>query len=449
MIVRLFILLFFYSFSVNATEVHERILANGLKVLVKEQHRSPVVVTQIWYKVGSSYEPSGMTGISHMLEHMMFKGTDKHPAGEFSKIIAENGGRENAFTGRDYTAYFQTLEKSRLAISFELEADRMQHLHLLADELKKEAQVVMEERRMRTEDQPRAKLQEYLLAMAYTNSPYKNPVIGWPSDIENYQVEDLQQWYQAWYAPNNATLVVAGDVQAEEVFKLAEQYFSAIPAQVIKPLKPQKEMPQVGVRRMVVQLPSEVPYVLMAYKVPSLKVAEQDWEAYALDVLAGVLDGGDSARLATRLQRGQKIASSVGAGYDLGARLEELFLFEATPVKGKSLLDMEIALKTEIRALQRGLIDDKELARVKAQVLAHSVYEQDSLFYQAMKLGMYETVGLGWQASEAYRQKINQVTAMQVRAVAEKYLVESQLSIAYLEPQSMTMENKMGVNHAH
>jgi zinc protease len=211
------------------------------------------VVTQIWYKVGSSYEPSGLTGISHMLEHMMFKGTDKHPAGEFSKIISENGGRENAFTGRDYTAYFQTLEKSRLAISFALEADRMQHLHLLTDELKKELQVVMEERRMRTEDQPRAKLQEYLMAMAYTNSPYRNPVIGWPSDIENYQVEDLQQWYQAWYAPNNATLVVVGDVQAKEVFKLAEQYFSAIPAQDIKSLKPQKEMPQVGVRRMTVQ----------------------------------------------------------------------------------------------------------------------------------------------------------------------------------------------------
>lgn len=449
MIVRLFILLIFYSFSANATEVQERILANGLKVLVKEQHRSPVVVTQIWYKVGSSYEPSGITGISHMLEHMMFKGTDKHPAGEFSKIISENGGRENAFTGRDYTAYFQTLEKSRLAISFELEADRMQHLHLLADELKKELQVVMEERRMRTEDRPRAKLQEYLMAMAYVNSPYKNPVIGWPSDIESYQVEDLQQWYQAWYAPNNATIVVAGDVQAEEVFKLAEQYFSAIPARTIKRLKPQKEMPQVGVRRMTVQLPSEVPYLLMAYKVPSLKVAEKDWEAYALDVLAGVLDGGGSARLPARLQRGQKIATSAGAGYDLGARLEELFLFEATPVKGKSLLDMEIALKTEIRALQRELIDEKELERVKAQVLAHSVYEQDSLFYQAMKLGMHETVSLGWQTSEAYMQKINQVTAEQVRAVAGKYLVESQLSIAYLEPQSMSTKNKMGANHAH
>jgi zinc protease len=449
MIVRLFILLIFYSFSANATEVQERILANGLKVLVKEQHRSPVVVSQIWYKVGSSYEPSGITGISHMLEHMMFKGTDKYPAGEFSKIISENGGRENAFTGRDYTAYFQTLEKSRLAISFELEADRMQHLHLLADELKKELQVVMEERRMRTEDRPRAKLQEYLMAIAYVNSPYKNPVIGWPSDIENYQVEDLQQWYQAWYAPNNATIVVAGDVQAEEVFKLAEQYFSAIPTQTIKPLKPQKEMPQVGVRRMTVQLPSEVPYLLMAYKVPSLKVADKDWEAYALDVLAGVLDGGASARLPARLQRGQKIATSVGVGYDLGARLEELFLFEATPVKGKSLLDMEIALKTEIRALQRELIDEKELARVKAQVLAHSVYEQDSLFYQAMKLGIHETVGLGWKISEAYMQKINQVTAEQVRTVAGKYLVESQLSIAYLEPQSMSNKNKMGANHAY
>lgn len=449
MIARLFVLLFFYSLSANATEVHERILTNGLKILVKEEHRSPVVVSQIWYKVGSSYEPAGITGISHMLEHMMFKGTDSYPAGEFSKIIAENGGRENAFTGRDYTAYFQTLEKSRLAISFELEADRMQHLHLLAEELEKELQVVMEERRMRTEDNPRAKLQEYLMALAYTNSPYRNPVIGWPADIQNYQVEDAQQWYQKWYAPNNATLLVVGDVQAQAVFKLAEQYFGAIPMQTIKPLKPQVEMPQVGVRRMTVKLPSKVPYILMAYKVPSLKTAEQAWEAYALDVLAAVLDGGDSARLPARIQRGQQIASSVGAGYDLGGRLEELFFFEATPVNGKTLLDMELALKTEIRSLQRELISRKELARVKAQVMAQSVYEQDSLFYQAMKLGMAETVGLGWQTSEQYREKINQVTAEQVRLVAEKYLLESQLSIAYLEPQTMTQNTKAGGHHAH
>ncbi|WP_221894488.1 M16 family metallopeptidase [Bathymodiolus japonicus methanotrophic gill symbiont] len=449
MIVRVLMVLMCCSFSVHANRVQERVLANGLKVLVKEEHRSPVVVSQIWYKVGSSYEPSGITGISHMLEHMMFKGTDSHPAGEFSEIIAANGGRENAFTGRDYTAYFQALEKSRLAISFELEADRMQHLHLLAAELTKELQVVMEERRMRTEDKPRAKLQEYLMAMAYSNSPYRNPVIGWPADIENYRIDDLQRWYQQWYAPNNAILIVVGDVHAEKVFKLAEQYFGAIPAREIAVLKPQTEVPQVGVRRMTIKLPAKVPYILMAYKVSSLKTVGQEWEAYALDVLATVLDGGESARLPARLQRGQQLASSVGAGYDLGGRLEELFMFEATPIKGKSLLDMEIALKTEIRALQRKVISAEELARVKAQVMANSIYEQDSLFYQAMKLGMAETVGLGWQTAEQYREKINQVTAEQVRLVADKYLVESQLSIAYLEPQTMSENTQQGVKHAH
>ncbi len=448
MIIRLCIVLF-YSFSVYATEVQERVLTNGLKVLVKEEHRSPVVVSQIWYKVGSSYEPLGITGISHMLEHMMFKGTNKYPAGEFSKIIAENGGRENAFTGRDYTAYFQTLEKTRLAISFALEADRMQHLKLIAEELEKELQVVMEERRMRTEDNPRAKLQEYLMALAYSNSPYRNPVIGWPADIENYQVDDLLQWYQQWYAPNNATLIVAGDVQAEDVFKLAEHYFAAIPGKAIKTLKPHTEMEQVGVRRMTVKLPAKVPYILMAYKVPSLNTVAAEWEAYALDVLAAVLDGGGSARLPARLQRGQQVASSVGAGYDISGRLEELFLFEATPVNGQSLLDLEIALKTEIRTLQRDAISAHELARVKAQVMAQSVYEQDSLFYQAMKLGIAETVGLGWKKAEQYRDKINQVTAEQVRWVADKYLIESHLSIAYLEPQTMAANAKPGVHHAH
>ncbi len=449
MINRLFIFLFFYSIHVSAIEVQEHQLANGLKILVKEQHRSPVVVSQIWYKVGSSYEPVGMTGISHMLEHMMFKGTDKHPAGEFSKIIAENGGRENAFTGRDYTAYFQTLEKSRLAISFELEADRMRHLHLLSEELKKELQVVLEERRLRTDDNPHAKLQEYFMAMAYTNSPYRNPVIGWPKEIASYQVTDLQQWYQKWYAPNNATLVVVGDVDAQHVFNLAEKYFANIPKSEINPLKPQVEMPQIGVRRMTVQIPAKVPYILMGYKVPTLKTANEPWEAYALEVLAAVLDGGDSARLATHLQRGQKIASSVGAGYDLGARLEELFLLEATPVKGKTLLDMELALKAEVRQLQRVLMSPQELARVKAQVLAHSIYEQDSLFYQAMKLGMSETVGNGWQKSEAYLQKINQVTVEQVQSVAKKYLIEAHLSIAYLQPQAIHINAKLGVHHGH
>ena len=418
----------------GAPKVSERILENGLKVLVKEDHRSPIAVSQVWYKVGSSYEPGGITGISHMLEHMMFKGTDAQPAGEFSRIISENGGEENALTGNDYTAYFQTMEASRLAVSFELEADRMRNLHLQGDELKKELQVVTEERRMRTDDNPQAKMQEHFAALAYTNSPYRNPVIGWPSDIENYQVQDLQNWYQRWYAPNNATLVVVGDVQPEAVFELAEKYFGALlPSQVETP-KPQIEVEQLGVRKITVKVPAKLPYLVMGYKVPTLKTAKLQWEAYALEVLAGVLDGGESARLPSILVRGKQIAVSVGAGYSLSSRLSDLFTLEATPAEGKTVWTLESALKDEIAKLQINLIDPEELQRIKAQVLAKAVYERDSGFYQAMQIGMLETVGLSWKVAEEYVDNINQVSAEQVRAVARKYLVEDKLSVAYLEP---------------
>jgi zinc protease len=419
-------------------KVYEQTLHNGLKVLVKPDRRAPVEVSQIWYKVGSSYEPGGITGVSHMLEHMMFKGSKQYPAGEFSRIIAENGGSENAFTGSDYTAYFQTMEKSRLEISFKLEADRMRNLDLKAEELEKELQVVTEERRMRTDDQPRAKLQEQFNAMAFANSPYKHPVIGWPSDIANYKVEDLQAWYQQWYAPNNATLVVVGDVEPEQVFKLAEQYFGGLQPSVIKPLKPQDEIEQKGVRKITVKAPAKLPYLMMGYKTPVLKTAQPQWEAYALEVLAGVLDGGSSARLQSRLVRGKEIAVSAGAGYDLTSRLPEMFLLEATPVEGKTVFDLEYALKEEVYQLQSELISKEELQRIKAQVLANEVYQKDSNFYQAMQIGMLETVGIGWQKGDEYVANINKVTAEQVRDVARKYLVEDHLNVAYLDPQPIT-----------
>ena len=412
----------------------EHNLANGLKVLVKEDNRSPVVVSQVWYKVGSSYEPGGITGISHMLEHMMFKGTDKHAVGEFSRIIAENGGDENAFTGQDYTAYFQTMAADKLSVSLELEADRMRNLHLLPEELKKELQVVTEERRMRTDDNPQGKMNEHFNAMAFSNSPYKHPVIGWPADIAAYTVEDLQAWYQRWYAPNNATLVVVGDVKADEVFALAERYFAPLKTSEIKPLKPQTEIGQLGLRRMTVKVPAKLPSVVMGYKVPVLKTAENEWEAYALEVLAGILDGGSSARLTSCLVRGKQIAVSAGAGYGLTSRLPDLFQLEATPAEGKTLVQMEAALKAEITKLQFALVSVEELQRIKAQVLASKVYERDSNFYQAMQLGMLETVGLGWQRADEYVDKVNQVTAAQVQEVAKKYLIDDHLSIAYLEP---------------
>ena len=421
----------------SSVKVHERILKNGLKVLVKEDHRSPVAVSQVWYKVGSSYEPNGITGVSHMLEHMMFKGTEKYPAGEFSRIIAENGGNENAFTGRDYTAYFQTMEKSRLEVSFELEADRMRNLRLDPEELKKELEVVTEERRMRTDDKPRSKTQEYFMAMAFTNSPYKNPVIGWPSDIANYQVGDLQTWYERWYAPNNAILVVVGDVDPEAVLKLAKKYFGPLKPEVIVPPKPRIEPAQKGKRELTVKAPAEVPYTIMGYKAPVLSTAEEDWEPYALEVLANVLDGGDSARLTRDLVRGSQIATSAGAGYDLYDRQAGLFLLDGTPAGDSTVADVQAALFEQIQQLKDEPVTDKELTRIKSGVVASAVYELDSIFYQAMKIGQLEAVGLDWRLADEYVDRINAVTAEQVQAVAKKYLVEEALTVAVLDPLPM------------
>lgn len=425
-------------------KVQEHVFGNGLKILVKEDHRAPVVVSQVWYKVGSSYEPGGITGISHMLEHMMFKGTKQYPVGEFSRIIAENGGQENAFTGSDYTAYFQTMEKSRLEISFKLEADRMRNLDLKAEELEKELQVVTEERRMRTDDKPRAKTLEQFNAVAFSNSPYQNPVIGWPSDIANYQIDDLKAWYQQWYAPNNATLVVVGDVDADQTIQLAEQYFADLQTSIIKPLKPQAEIEQKGMRKLTVKAPAKLPYLLMGYKVPVLKTAQPEWEAYALEVLAGILDGGNSARLPARLVRGKQIAVAAGAQYGMTSRLPEMFMLEATPAEGKSVFDLEYALKDQVYQLQSELVSPEELQRVKAQVLANDIYQKDSNFYQAMQLGLLETVGIGWQKADEYVAKINRVTAEQVREVARKYLIDDTLTVAYLDPQPITDTPKTG-----
>jgi zinc protease len=422
------------TLQASEPEVHEYMLDNGLKVLVQEDHRAPAVVSQVWYKVGASYEHGGITGISHMLEHMMFKGTDKHPPGEFSRIIAANGGRENAFTGEDYTAYFQQLEKSRLPVSFELEADRMRNLKLIEPEFAKEHQVVLEERRLRTDDQPRAKMQEHFDGVAYTNSPYKNPVIGWPDDVAGLGLADLKDWYKLWYAPNNATLVVVGDVNPDEVFKQAKKFFGPLKKSELPPLKPRGEVEQLGLRRMTVKVPAKLPYLVMGYKAPALKTAPDESEAYALEVAAGILDGGNSARLSSRLVRGQQIAASAGASYNLYSRLSTLFSLEGTPVQGKNVADLEKALLDEVRRLRDEPVAADELQRVKAQVLASHVYQLDSMFYQAMQLGTAETVGLGWKKVREYVDKVNAVTAEQVRNVAQKYLVDERLTIAHLDP---------------
>lgn len=426
----------------SAGEIHEFKMANGMKVLVKEDHRAPVVVSQVWYKVGSSYEHSGITGVSHVLEHMMFKGTKKHAAGEFSRIIAENGGRENAFTGKDFTAYFQQLEKSRLHVSFEMEADRMRNLTLPEEEFKKELAVVMEERRMRTEDKATALTSEQFFATAYTNNPYNQPIIGWMNDLESMQVEDLQKWYKKYYAPNNATLVVVGDVIASEVFELAKKYFASLKPSEIEMTKPRLDAEQKGERRITVKAPARLPYLLMGYKVPSYKTAKEDWEPYALDVLAYVLSGGSSSRFSKSLVRQQQIAVSADTGYGIFSRLDELFLVDATPAAGYDVKQLEAAINKELDKVKTELVSEQELERIKAQTIAAKVYEKDSIFYQAMQIGMLETVGLDWRLNNEYTKRIRQVTAEQIQKVAQKYLVNDTLTVAVLDPQPVTTKKR-------
>jgi len=422
-----------------AATVHQYQLDNGLKILVKEDHRAPVVVSQVWYKVGSSYEHDGITGVSHALEHMMFKGTEKFPSGEFSRIISENGGRDNAFTGADYTAYFQTMEKSRLVISFELEADRMRFLSLPRDAFEKEIEVVKEERRWRTEDKPQSYMYEVAMATAYQTSPYRFPVIGWMQDLNNMTIEDLTDWYQKWYAPNNATVVVVGDVVPDEVYALAKQYFGPLPAGEPITMKVQEEVEQQGAKRVKVKRPAELPYLMMLYKTPVVKPGsenqdEWDWEPYALEVLAGILDGGNSARIASRLIRGSEVAASASASYNMASRLDNLFKLSGTPAQGKSIQELEVAFRKVILDLQGNPVTEEELQRVKAQVISSDVYEKDSVFYQAMIIGILETVGLSWQLADKYVDRVKAVTTEQVMEVAKKYLIDDRLTVSELDP---------------
>jgi zinc protease len=415
-------------------DVSEYMLDNGMKVIVKEDHRAPVVVSQVWYKVGASYEPDGVTGISHALEHMMFKGTDKLGPGEFARVISALGGTENAFTSRDYTAYFETLAVEHLDRALELEADRMRNLQLDAAEFAKEIEVVKEERRLRTEDKPSGKVYEQFNAVAWRASPYQNPVIGWMNDLENMTLEDLADWYRRWYAPNNATLVVVGDVEPAAVRDMAERHFGSLPQSEIPPLKPAAEPGQYGETRVEVRVPAKQPYLLMGYKTPIVGRSQEPWEPYALYVLSSVLDGGSSARLSRELVRGRAIAASAGADYDSYSRLPGMFVLDGTPTDGHTVAELEQALREQVARMRDELIDAAELKRVVTQAVASKVYEADSLFYRAMEIGMLETIGLDWRLTTTEIEALKAVTPEQVRTVAQRYLVDDNLTVATLHP---------------
>ena len=420
---------------VAADNTAERELANGLRVIVKTDRRAPVVAAVVWYKVGSIDEVSGGTGVAHVLEHMMFKGTKSLAAGEYSRTIAAAGGRDNAFTSTDFTGYFATLQKSNLDLMLRLEADRMANLTLSPEEFAKEIKVVMEERRWRTDDQPRSLVYEQLMATALTAHPYRNPIVGWMSDLENMRVEDAREFYRRWYVPNNAVLVVVGDVEPSEVFELAQKRFGAIPPRPLPMRKPQDEPPQLGAKRVVVKAPAELPYVMMAFRVPVLRDAEKDWEPYALEMLSAVLDGSEAARLRRALIREERVASVANASYESVSRGPGFFYLYGAPTQGRTVAEVEQGLRREMAKIAEHGVSDEELERAKAQAIAAQVFQRDSMFYQARVIGVLETAGIPHQTIDLQLKKLREMTSDQVREVARKYFREDALSIAYLDPQ--------------
>ena len=415
----------------------EHRLANGLRLIVKEDRRAPTVVHMVWYRAGSMDEANGTTGVAHVLEHMMFKGTPATGPGEFSRQVAAAGGRDNAFTSRDYTAYFQQVPKQKLAQMMQLEADRMRHLTLDAREFEQEIRVVMEERRLRTDDQPQSLLFEQMSAVALQAHPYRVPVIGWMNDLESMTVQDARDWYDRWYVPNNAFVVVVGDVDHQAVFRLAEEHYGSLESRPLLARKPQSEPPQNGIRRLTVKAPAELPVVLMAYKVPVIRDVEKDGDPYALEMLAAILDGHDAARFSRTLVRQRKIAVYAGAGYDATARGPGLFYVQGSPSAGTSRAELESGFRAEIARIVGEGVSREELERAKAQRVAGQIYKLDSMFAQAMEIGQLETAGLHHALGRQMIDKLQAVTAEDVRSVARRYLTDDHLTVAELDPQPL------------
>lgn len=420
--------------AAQAELAHEFMLKNGMKIIVKEDHRAPTVAHMVWYKAGSMDEVNGTTGVAHALEHMMFKGTKTLKPGEFSQRVAALGGRENAFTSKDYTAYFQQVEKSRLEKVMALEADRMANLVFDKEEFAREIRVVMEERRWRTEDQPIPLVYEALNAAAFTAHPYRHPIVGWMSDLQSMTIQDAKAWYDRWYAPNNATMVVAGDVDPKQVLALAEKYFGKIQRKAVPTTKPQVEPSQRGIKRVTVKAPAENPYVVLAFKVPALRNVEKDDESHALDVLAAILDGYDNARLNAKLVRTDRVANSAGAGYSNVSRGPVFFLLDGTPTAGTTTEQLEKLLRAEVERIAKEGVSEQELKRVKTQLIAGQIYKRDSIFGQAMEIGVMEMTGLSHKNIDRIIEKLKTVTVEQVQAVAQKYFGDDALTVATLIP---------------
>ncbi len=410
-------------------QVFETTLANGLKVILLENHKAPLATFHVWYRVGSRNEEWGRTGLSHMLEHMMFKGTKKYRPEEYSRIIQENGGETNAFTSRDYTGYFATLGSDRVQVVMDLEADRMPNLNLREEDFVTERMVVIEERRQRTEDDPQAFLMEQLEATAFLVQPYHWPIIGWMEDLMRFTLEDLKRHYQTYYNPANSFLVAVGDFRRGEMLSRMEKTFGGIPQAVAPQQEKPKDPPQAGERRIFVKKEAQLPFLVMGYRIPNLRHPD----SYVLEVINAILSGGKSSRLHQKLVLERQLALEADSENSLLSKDPALFYVYATPLPGKQVGEVEKALEEEIERLQKEPVEQRELEKVKNQLEASFIYSQDSLFFQAILLARYE-IAQSWKVIDQYLPLIRRVTAQDIQRVARQYLIPDNRTVGTLIP---------------
>ena len=424
----------------TASEAQEFTLKNGMTLIVKVDPRAPTAVHMLWVRVGSMDEVDGVSGVAHVLEHMLFKGTAKVKQGEFSRRVAALGGRENAFTNKDYTGYYQQIPAKRLAEVMALEADRFANNQWPDIEFTKEIEVVKEERRMRTEDSPRMLMYEQLYATQFVASPYRRPVIGWMNDLDAMTPQDARDFYKRWYVPANAAIVVVGDVDVTEVKRLAESTYGQIPPGVVPARKPREEPVQTGTRRVLVKAPADQAYLALSWKVPNFsgfEATDDNRDALALTLLAAVLDGYNGARLDRALAQGEgRLADRAGASNTMSGRGPQVFMLDAVPAKGKTPEQLEAALRAQITKIAKEGVSEAEMRRVKAQWMASNVYQRDSIFNQARELGGSWIEGMPLDSAERLLESLNTITPAHVQAVAAKYFGDDTLTVATLLPQA-------------
>jgi zinc protease len=419
------------------SDISDFSLDNGLRIYVLEDHRTPLAWFQIWYNVGSSDEVNGLTGISHALEHMMFKGTSKYGPGKIDQIISENGGVQNAFTSSDYTCYWQRLPANKIETSFDIESDRMKNLILTEPDFKKERQVILEERRMRTEDNPDGLAYEQFVATLKLATPYQNPVIGWQRDINNITVGDMRSWYDKWYTPKNAVIVVAGDVEPNKVYALAAKYFGKIESHSIAPRPNLSPVPQLGKKTLDIKVAAKVPSFYFGFQTPSLRTIPKDKrvEVYALALLDQVLTGGESSILERELVRKSRLADSLTSSYGVFSKYEGQFMFFGMPAAKESNSSLEAAFLVQMEKLKKNLIPEDQLNRAKAQLLVGELFAKEAPGDRAMNVGAIVSIGLTPDDYTRFFTEVQQVTAKQIQDAIKKYFNSKNYVVAYVKPQ--------------